>query len=112
MLEVERETVWGRGGWRDIQIEQFKVLFVDDYVGGLDFYCLCWVRGERGEGLCCRVCEGDMFVNEGDEATTTRACSVVSECCVSRKFWCMMSLCELSFLNEGNVDFVLFEQLF
>ena len=52
------------------------------------------------------------MVHEGDEATTTPACSVVSKCCVSRKFWCMVSLFELNFLDECNVYVVLCEEVF
>ena len=80
-------------------------------MSGLDLEILCGVGGKRSEGLGCGVGEGDVVVDEGDEATTTRACSVVSKCCVSRKFGCVVSLCELSFLDESNVYVVLVEQL-
>ena len=62
--------------------------------------------------MSCSVGEGDVTVDEGDEATTTPACSVVSKCCVSRKFGCMVSLFELTFLDECNVYVVVFEGVF
>ena len=68
-----------------------------------------WVRGERGEGLGCCVGEGDVVVYEGDEATTTPACSVSSKYCVSRKFGCVVFVCEFSVLDESNVYVVVFE---
>ena len=48
-------------------------------MGGLDLEVLGRVRGKRGDGLSCGVGEGDTFVYEGDEATTTPACSVLSK---------------------------------
>ena len=62
--------------------------------------------------MSCGVGEGDVSVHEGDEATTTPACSVLSECCVSRKFRCMMSLFEFSFLDKCNVYVVVLEDVF
>ena len=79
MFEMEREVAVGGGGRRDVEVEEGYILFVKDYVGGLDFEVLGWVGGKRGDGLCCGVGEGDAFVYEGDEATTTPACSVLSE---------------------------------
>lgn len=76
------------------------------------FECLGGVGGEGGSYLGSGVGERDVFVYEGDEATTTPACSVVSECCVSRKLWCMVSRAEFSFLDEGNMYVVLFENVF
>ena len=58
---------------------------MEDYLGGLDFEGLSGIGGERGEGLGCGVGEGNGMFHEGDEATTTPACSVLSEYCVSRK---------------------------
>ena len=58
------------------------------------------------------VGEGDVFVYECDEAATSSACSVVSECGVSRKLWCIMSCREFSFLDKGDVYVVLSEGVF
>ena len=67
---------------------------------------VCW-KGSRylGSG----VGEGNVFVYEGDKATSTPACSVVSECCVSRKLRCIVLWPEFSFLDEGNVNVMVFE---
>ena len=45
-----------------------------------------------------------VFVHEGDEATTTPACSVMSESCVIRKLGCVVFfVVEFSFLNQCYV---------
>ena len=45
-----------------------------------------------------------MFVHDGDEATTTPACSVMSESCVIRKLKCVVSVgVEFSVLSQCYV---------
>ena len=56
-----------------------------------------------------RVCERDMFVYEGDESPTITSCAVVSECCIFRKLWCIVSGLEFGFLDEGNVCVMFFK---
>ena len=71
---------------------------------GLEFESFCGVVGEGCGNFSCSVCEWDMFVYEGDEATTTPARSVTPECCVSRKFRCVVVSCiEFSFLDDCSV---------
>ena len=53
-----------------------------------------------------------MFVYECDEAATSSACSVMSECSVSRKLWSIVSWGEFSFLDKGDVYIVLSEGVF
>ena len=55
------------------------------------------------------VGERDVFMYECDEATTSSACSVVSECSVSRKLWCIVSWREFGFLDKGYVYVVFCE---
>ena len=70
----------------------------------LDFESVCGVIEESCSKFGCGVCEGNVFVHEGDEATTTSACSVVSESCVIRKLGCVVSVgVEFSFLNQCYV---------
>ena len=52
----------------------------------------------------CSVSERDVMFHEGDEATTTPARSVTPECCVSRKFRCVVVSCiEFGFLDDCSV---------
>ena len=75
---------------------------------GLEFESFCGVVGEGCGNFSCSVCEWDMFVYEGDEATTTPACSVESESCVIRKLGrVVFYVIEFSFLNQCYVYVVI-----
>ena len=70
----------------------------------LDFESVCGVVGEGCCQFVCGVCEWKVVVHEGDEATTTPACSVMAESCVIRKLGCVVSVgVEFSFLNQCYV---------
>ena len=87
-------------------------MFVNCESCGLKFKCLCGVSWKGCDYFGSDVGERDMFVYKCDEAATTSVCSVMSECSVSRKLWCIVSWREFSFLDKGYMYVMLDECVF
>ena len=111
VLKLKFVQLWcvGNGCGRlrgDVYVDEVDVLFVDSELGGLYFQSPSWIWRECGNGLGSGVGEGDILVDECDEATAPTPGAVLTDCGVVREFWGVVPVLEFGFLDESGMDVV------
>ena len=95
------------GGLRgDVYVDEVDVLFVDSELGGLYFQSPGGVWRKCSNGLGSGVGEGNVLVDECDEATAPTPGAVLTDCGVVVEFWGVVPVLEFGFLDKGGMDVV------
>ena len=79
---------------------------MDGELDGLYFQSPRWVWRQCSDGLGSGVGEGDVLVDECDEATASTPGAVLSDCGVVGEIWSVMPVFKFGFLDESGMDVV------